>query len=409
MKLKPIINTLLATDLYKFNMGAVISRKFSDYTTTWTFNCRNKDVFFTPEMVDEIRSQIDHYCTLSFDKDELAWIEANIPWLNKGYVNYLKMWRPDRSEILVNEGGIVPYNECGLAIEARGTWLSTSMYEIAILAIVSEVYYSFRYGEGYFNDVFKANTERKFDLVENGVFRVGSFAEFGMRRRYSTETQDWLVGHIKERGISGFVGTSNVALARKYGVKPIGTMAHEFVQCVGQGNRIYNPAYSNRLAMEAWVEEYQTRNGIMLGDTVRTECFLRDFGLTYATLFSGVRHDSGDPYLWGRRMLEHYEKLGIDARQKTLLFSDSLNFEKATNIRSTFANRCHVAFGIGTYLTCDIGANPLNIVMKVTECNGCPVAKVSDCAGKTMCRDLEYVSYLNRTIEWRLNNENANV
>lgn len=408
MKLKPIISSLLETDLYKFNMGNVIFKRFNDYKTTWTFKCRNSDVKFASDMVMEIKSQIDRYCTLSFMHHELEWLKDTCPWLSEGYVNYLKFWHPIRSEIFVNEKGGVPYNDCGLSIEAKGTWLNTSMYEIAILAIVNEVYFSMQYNRDMLFGDFKARTMEKIDgilgEIGNQEYAPITFSEFGMRRRLSADSQDWLIGTLKcSLDNKQFLGTSNVYLAYKHGIKTVGTMAHEFVQCVGQGNHEHNPAYSNKFAMKAWTDEYQTRNGIVLGDTITTDCFLRDFDLTYATLFGGVRHDSGDPIEWGEKIIGHYECLGIDPSTKLLLFSDSLNFAKATEIYNHFDGRTKIAFGIGTYLANDTSKKPLNIVMKVTECNGSPVAKLSDVEGKGMCRDSKYVDYLRRTISWRMN------
>ena len=413
MKLKPIINSLLETDLYKFNMGNIIFKRYNNYTTTWTFKCRNKGVKFTAEMVQEIREQIDHYCSLRFTDHEIEYLRRTNPWLSDGYLNFLRFWHPVRNEIFVQTGDpndlfetdivLVPYNDCGLAIEARGTWLSTSMYEIAILAIVNEVYFAMKYDGKKLEKDFKERTKNKIELLNVGKYNIGVFSEFGMRRRLSAKTQDWLIGQLKK--VPGFVGTSNVYLAMKHDVKPVGTMAHEFVQCVGQGNHELNPAYSNKFVMEAWTGEYQTRNGIMLGDTIGTDVFLRDFDLAFATLYSGVRHDSGNPFIWGEKILALYEALGIDPKTKTLLFSDSLDFARAHAIRKHFQGRCKVAFGIGTYLANDTFVDALNIVMKVTLCNGSAVAKVSDTPGKGMCRDDEYVDYLNRTIKWRLDHE----
>ena len=204
---------------------------------------------------------------------------------------------------------------------------------------------------------------------------------------------------------SKFVGTSNVLCAMKFGLTPVGTMAHEWIMCVGQGNHKHNPAYSNWYALDAWVKEYGVLNGTALTDTITTDCFLKDFQLTYATLFSGVRHDSGDPYEWGDKMIAHYENLGIDAKRETLLFSDSLDFERADKLFRYFNGRAKVAFGIGTYLSNDTSVPALNIVMKVTKCNGCDVAKVSDTPGKGMCKNPEYVDYLERCIRWRMENE----
>ena len=408
MKLNPIINSLLENDLYKWSMGQAIFHQFTKFTTTWTFKCRNPDVFFTSEMIEEIKEQIEHYCSLSYTEDELKWMKEHIKWLDTGYIDFLRLWRPRRDEIKVC-GSL---GNCGMDITATGSWLNTSMYEVPILAIVSEVYYSFKYGMNAFDTEYMTRTRKKIQMVQDGYYYLGAFSEFGMRRRYSSQSQDWLVKILSSHNfnLTKFVGTSNVYLAKKYEVTPCGTMAHEFIMCSGQGRHEYNPAYSNKFMMESWVKEYGVRNGIALTDTITTDCFLRDFNLTYATLFSGVRHDSGDPIEWGLKMIAHYKKLGIDPMTKTLLFSDSLNFDKATMLHNYFSSSAKVAFGIGTFLSCDLGdnINSLNIVMKVTECNGQPVAKISDVEGKGMCRDKEYVDYLHRCIDWRLEHEKEN-
>lgn len=435
MKLDPIINSALEQDLYKENMSVVILKKYSDKMTKWSFKCRNSNVKFTPDMICEIREQIDWYCNnIKYTDEDITWLKTTCPWLSNGYLAFLKHWRPNRKQILINEGNIQAYNDCGLAIEAYGTWLDTNKYEIPILAIVSEVYYAFKYGVGAKDIEFQKRAIEKFgklgchDVTQNpdilkmnidGVnesdkqtfwnqylnkhsYDIGNFAEFGMRRRLSSAMQDWLIKYCVNQKVPGFVGTSNMYLAKKYGVKPIGTMAHELLQVIGQSDPSLNPAYTNRFVMKDWTDEYKTLNGIMLDDVIGSEVFLKDFDLTYANLFSGVRHDSGDPIQWGENLIAHYKKLGIDPTTKTLLFSDSLNFEKATQLKKHFEGRCKISFGIGTYLACDVDVEPLNIVMKVIECNGRPVAKLSNNIGKTMCRDQEYIDYLKRCIEWRL-------
>ena len=412
MKLKPIIDSLLVNDLYKFNMQNIVYKRFNDYTTTWTFKCRNTDVKFTDEMVQEIREQFDHYCTLRFTDEELNWLKTNLPWLSIGYINFLKFWHPVRNDVFIQQPGELfgndivckPYNDCGLAIEARGTWLNTMFYEIPILAIVNEVYFAFKYGVNAKDKIFKEKTIEKVNRIKTDLV-IGPFSEFGLRRRLSADTQDWLIKYLIESNAPKFVGTSNVYLAKKYGVKAVGTMAHEFIQCVGQANPKHDKAYSNYFTMKTWTDEYGVKNGIYLTDCITTDCFLKDFDERFATLFSGLRHDSGCPFEWGDKMLTHYAKLGINPKNKTLLFSDSLNFEKAADIYEEFEGKCNVAFGIGTYLANDTDVNPLNIVMKVTECNGLPVAKISDTAGKIMCRDNEYIEYLQRCIDWRLKHE----
>lgn len=405
MRLHQIITSLLETDMYKFSMGQAIYHQFSDYKTTWSFKCRNKDVQFTSEMVEEIRAQIQAYCKLRFTEDELQYLD-NIKWIKGSYVDFLRLWSPRYEDFTITTDG-----ECGLSIEVAGTWLNTSMYEIPTLAIVNEVYFRMQYDYNELLDSFKERLDVKFENLKSGHWYAGTFSEFGLRRRLSAEAQSLVVekfSHLNDtkHSPSRFIGTSNVYLAKKFGLTPVGTMAHEWIMCTGQGNHKHNPAYSNWYALDAWIKEYGVLNGIALTDTITTDCFLRDFQLTYATLFSGVRHDSGDPCEWGEKMINQYRKLGIDPKTKTLLFSDSLDFERADALWHHFHNDINVAFGIGTYLSNDTKVSPLNIVMKVTKCNGMDVAKISDTDGKGMCKNPEYVEYLQRCINWRMKEDN---
>ena len=420
MRLNPIINSLLETDAYKPNMNAVCLEKFSTDRCTWAFRCRNNDVRFTDEMVAEIEAQIDHFCTLRFTDEEREWLSVKFPWLKKSYIDFLRYWTPCRENITINSPDHVWYNNCGLTIQASGSWLDTMMYEIPILAIVNEVYFAFKCEDYYSHiiDLFKEVTEAKIAKIVNGEFEIGAFSEFGLRRRLSGETQDWLVRALIANNVPGFVGTSNVYLAKKYGITAVGTQAHEFF-LAQQGRHEINPAYSNKFALAAWNDYYKTKLGIALTDTIGTDVFLRDFDENFSTLFSGVRHDSGDPFEWGDKMIAHYKKFGIDPKTKTLLFSDSLNLTKAARLYDYFKDKAKVAFGIGTFWTAPFDVEslqyttrvvepdlrPLNIVMKPIEFNGSPVCKLSNDSGKAMSQDTEYIDYLKRTIDWRLNHE----
>ena len=393
-----IINSLLETDLYKFSMGQAIYHHFPGYETTWSFKCRNEDVHFTEEMVEEIKHQIKMYCELRFSEEELKYL-SSIQWFKKSYIDFLRLWHPRYEDFTFGTN-----SPCGLTIETNGTWLNTSMYEIPTLAIVNEVYFRMKYDYDKLMLSFKDRLDKKVEKLVSGEYNIGAFSEFGIRRRLSAEAQELAIKELMRDDYKGskFVGTSNVYLAKKLNIKPVGTMAHEWIMCVGQGNHKHNPAYSNWYALDAWVKEYGVLNGTALTDTITTDCFLRDFKLTYATLFSGVRHDSGSPFEWGDKMIDHYNSLGIDPKTKTLLFSDSLNFEKADEINSYFKDKVKVAFGIGTYIANDTEVDALNIVMKTTACNGMDVAKISDVAGKGMCKNPDYVHYLRRTIAWRM-------
>lgn len=401
--MEQIITSLLETDMYKLSMGQAIYHLFPGYKTTWSFKCRNKDVHFTEDMVDEIKYQIHAYCRLRFTQEELRYIDS-IRWVKGSYVDFLERWQPRFDDFTITTDA-----ECGLAIETRGTWLNTSMYEIPVLAIVNEVYFRMTYEYDTLIASFKERLDHKIQDLISGKYNIGKFSEFGLRRRLSAEAQEYaiqqLVAHNNEFKDSFCVGTSNVYLAKKFGITPVGTMAHEWIMCVGQGDHMHNPAYSNWYALDAWVKEYGVLNGTALTDAITTDVFLKDFQLTFATLFTGVRHDSGDPFEWGDKMIAHYESLGIDPKTKTLLFSDSLNFEKADKLNAYFKDRSGVAFGIGTYISNDTVVPALNIVMKTTACNGMDVAKISDTPGKGMCKNPAYIEYLQRCIDWRIEND----
>ena len=392
MKLSPCIVSLLETDLYKINMGMVMFHKHTDLNGTYIFKCRNKDVVFTPEMVDEINAQIDHLCTLRFTDEELDYLNS-IPFIKSDYVEFLRLWHPMRRYVCCHGNP-----DGSLNLRVHGPLFSVMQFEIYLLEIVNEVYFRMQYD--YLQLVASAR-EKLFHKI--AAFRHDEydfkFAEFGCRRRLSREWQDYVVGELLQTGHC--VGTSNVYLAMKYGCKPIGTYAHEYVQMY-QGIPGVQLAYTNKLAMEEWFEEFQGDNGTALTDTLGTDLFLMDFNKLQANCYTGVRHDSGDPIEWGEKIIAHYEKLGINPKTKTLLFSDSLNFDRAQKIYNHFRDRINVSFGIGTYLSNDTNVDPLNIVIKLQYVNGHPVAKLSDNPGKAMCQDGSYLEYLKNAVDYRL-------
>lgn len=398
MKLKPIINSLLDQDAYKYSMGQTIFHQHNGKQATWAFKCRNAGVKFSPKEVEEIKAQVEHYCDLRYTEDELKSLQEKLPWLHKDYIDFLRFWHPRMEDIKITTDA-----ECGLRIRINGSALNVSPYETPIMAIVTETHYKMSRNYGEMLDEFKANVEANIEGLKSGKYDVGVFSEFGFRRRLSFEAQDYFVRRMVEEKIKGFVGTSDVYLAVKYGTKAIGSVAHEFIMLCGQGYPERNPAYSNQYAMESWVKEYGILNGIALTDTIGTDVFLQDFRLTFCTLFSGVRHDSGDPYLWGEKMIKHYESYGIDPKTKTLLFSDSLDLTRATDLYHHFKDRVKVAFGIGTALVGPVH-DALNIVIKPVQFDGQPVAKLSDAPGKGMCEDQVYVDYLRRAVDWRMCN-----
>ena len=391
MKLSPIIVSLLDTDLYKFNMNQVMFHKHTNLNGVYMFKCRNKDVIFTQEMVDEINAQIDHLCTLTFTDEELDYL-GSLRFIKSDYVEFLRLWRPLRRYV------VAQVRQGELQIVVSGPLFSVMQFEIYLLEIVNEVYFRMQYD---YLELLASAKDKLQDKI-NG-FGLGTytfkFAEFGCRRRLSREWQDYVLRSLLPVGHC--VGTSNVYLAMKYGIKPIGTYAHEYVQMY-QGVEGVQLAHTNKMAMQEWFEEYKGDNGTALTETLGTDLFLRDFDWLQATCYTGVRHDSGDPIEWGEKLIAHYEKLGINPKTKTLLFSDGLDFDKAQVIYDHFKDRINVSFGIGTFLTNDTAVNALNIVIKLQYVNGHPVAKLSDNPAKAMCQDAEYVTYLRNAVDYRL-------
>ena len=396
MKLNPIINSLLDTDLYKFNMNQVIFHKHTNLNGTYLFKCRNHGVQFTEEMVEEIKEQVAHLCTLTFTKEELDYLRS-IRFIKDDYVEFLRLWRPLRDYVHIwrNDDGV-------LSIMIKGPIFSCMPFEIYLLEIVNEVYFAFQYNYEELKEQARRRLREEIEGFKNGKYTF-RFAEFGCRRRLSREWQEEVVRTMKEE-VPNMVGTSNVYLAMKYNLIPVGTYAHEYVEMYQGINKI-PVAYGNYYAMKDWYEEYRGDNGTALSDTLTTDLFLLDFDRSMANNFTGVRHDSGDPYEWGEKIIAHYKKFGIDPKTKTLLFSDSLNFEKAQALYEYFKDRINVSFGIGTYCTNNTDVEALNIVIKLQYVNDRPVAKISDAPGKTMCPDEGYAEYLREAIKFRLERE----
>ena len=410
---KFIIHHLSQTDAYKLSMAYVIYHLYRKYKTGWSFKFRNmKDhlAVMTPakmqEWVEEIQKEINHLATLRWTEDEILFISKKMPWLTLDgglFLDWLRNFQVKAEDILV----FIENGELRIETDEKASWLQSTFYEIYLLVIVNETGFRLFYNYDELLESHKRNTDKKFEKLLSGEYVLGAVSEFGLRRELSEEAQEYVIKkfmvHRDELNAKGtnYVGTSNVYMSMKYGTTPIGTMAHEFIMGVGQGDPSKNPAYSNRFAMESWTQIYGVLNGIFLTDTITDKMCRMDMDFKFASSFKGVRNDSGDPIEWGENWIKHYEKLGIDPKTKTLLFSNSLDFKRADEIYRHFAGRVNVAFGIGTYLSNDTFVNPFNIVMKMTTCNGHPVAKISDDAGKGMCKSEEFVNFLMKAIDWK--------
>ncbi len=394
MKLEPIIISLLDTDFYKFNMDQVIFHKHTDLSGEYYFKCRNENIVFTKEMFIEINAQIDHLCSLRFTREELDYLRS-IRFIKSDYVEFLRLWRPIREYVSTN------LSDSGeLSVMVKGPLFSAMQFEIYLLEIINEVYFRMKYD---YDGLLKSAEEKLTQKIED--FNSGKytfkFAEFGSRRRLSREWEGEVIKRLAAE-TKNCVGTSNVYFAKKYNLTPIGTYAHEFVQMY-QGIDKIPLAYTNYYAMKDWYEEYNGDNGTALTDTVTTDLFLLDFNRSMVNNYTGVRHDSGDPYEWGEKIIKHYESFGVDPKTKQLLFSDSLDFDRAQELYEYFKTKTKVSFGIGTFCSNDTFAEPLNIVIKLQYVNGRPVAKLSDSLGKSMCMDENYLDYLKASVDFRIN------
>ena len=373
MKLEPIVTSLLDTDLYKFNMDQVIFHKHTDLNGEYYFKCRNEHTVFTPEMLEEINAQIDYLCGLRFTREELQYLRS-IRFIKDDYVEFLRLWHPIREYV---HTGLSPEGE--LILTVKGPMFSAMQFEIYLLEIVNEVYFRMHYDYAQLEESARQRLEQKIRDFNSGKYTF-RFAEFGCRRRLSRKWQDEVVRRLS-RETTNCAGTSNVYLAMKYDLTPIGTYAHEFVQMY-QGIDSIPLAYTNHYAMADWYDEYRGDNGTALTDTITTDLFLYDFDRSMVNNYTGVRHDSGDPYEWGEKMIRHFQKYGADPKGKVLLFSDSLDFDHAQKLYDYFKDRTKVSFGIGTFVTNDTCEEALNIVIKLQYVNGRPVAKLSDAPGK---------------------------
>lgn len=389
----PVVHSLLETDLYKFTMWQTMLHRHPAAQAEYRFLCRNEPEFPLASLLPEIEEQLDHLCSLRFTEDELAYM-GSLRYIKSDFVDFLRIFQFQRRFVRAS----VAADGRSLEIVATGPQVHVMGFEIYVLEIVNELYFR-RFDAGLAISTGRARLAAKIARVrEYGAASAApgshpfEFFDFGVRRRYAGAWQEEVVVTLKDEIPGYFKGTSNVHLARKHGLVAIGTMAHEYLQSY--------QAFDVRLrdfqksALENWVQEYRGDLGVALTDVVGMDAFLADFDLYFTKLFDGLRHDSGDPVEWGEKALAHYARLRVDARTKRLVFSDGLTLERAFAIHAHFAARTQLGFGIGTYLSNDVGLTPLNIVMKLTECNGQPVAKLSDSPGKTVCDDETFLAYL---------------
>jgi nicotinate phosphoribosyltransferase len=386
----PVLQSLLDTDAYKLHMQQAVFHHYYDVQVAAEFRCRGDDLLGI--YADAIREQVDMMQSLQLKDDEFQWL-SGLPFFKQDYLDWLRDFRYNARQVTVtNDNG-------KLNIRLEGPWREVIMWEVPLLAVISELVHRHRTPEVSV-EMALAHLEDKlvdFSQLTTGMDMSGfRLMDFGTRRRFSREVQQAIVERLQQE--SWFVGTSNYDLARRLSLTPMGTQAHEWFQAHQQISP--DLATSQRVALAAWLEEYPDQLGIALTDCITMDAFLRDFGPEFAGRYDGLRHDSGDPVEWGEKAIAHYQKLGIDPMSKVLVFSDNLDLKKAVELYRHFSERVNLSFGIGTRLTCDIPqVKPLNIVIKLVECNGKPVAKLSDSPGKTICHDKAFVRALRKAFD----------
>ena len=392
-----IITSLLDTDLYKFTMMQVVLHQFPGAEVEYRFKCRNAGAPGIGDLapfVNEIRDEIRGLCRLHFQDAELAYLKS-MRFIKSDFVDFLGIFKLNEKYVHV---AALPFG--GLEVSIKGPWLHTILFEIPVLAIINEVYFRNTQKQPDLAEGRKRLDTKIMQLKSDGLSEL-KIADYGTRRRFGKvwheEVLRVLAARLGTGASSQLAGTSNVLFAMKLGLIPLGTMAHEYLQaCQALGTRLRD---SQVFGFESWAKEYRGDLGIALSDVYGMSAFLRDFDLYFCKLFDGARHDSGDPFQWGERMLTHYAQNRVDPKTKTLIFSDGLTMPRTIELYRRFRGRCQLAFGIGTNLTNDLGYEPLQIVIKMVRCNGQPVAKLSDTPSKNMCDDEKYLAYLGQVFD----------
>ncbi|WP_431296178.1 nicotinate phosphoribosyltransferase [Rahnella sp. PAMC 25559] len=387
----PILTSLLDTDAYKLHMQQAVFHRYHHINVVAEFRCRGDELL--GEYADDIRQQIQLMSELALTDDEFTYL-SGLPFFTQDYLSWLKTFRYNPQHVTVSD------RDGHLHVRIEGPWREVIMWEVPLLAVISEVVHRHRSPQitaGIAVEQLRMNlasfNEQAAD-VDLSAFRL---MDFGTRRRFSGEVQEAIVSTLKNE-FPYLVGTSNYDVAHKLQLAPVGTQAHEWFQAHQQISPVL--ANSQRAALQAWLDEYPDQLGIALTDCITMDAFLRDFGPKFANAYQGLRHDSGDPFEWGEKAIAHYHALDIDPMTKTLVFSDNLDLDKALHLYRHFHKRVNLVFGIGTRLTCNIpGVKPLNIVIKLVQCNGKPVAKLSDSPGKTICQDKAFVKALRKAFD----------
>ena len=376
--MEAIIKSLLDNDLYKFTMQYAVVKLFPNAKVRYTFILRSK-VGFPEGFANELRQQISFMEGLRLTPEEKKFFSEKSYYIDPTYFDFLSGYKYDAWEV-----GVIQQGE-ELQINIEGYWYRTILWEVPILALVSELYFKMT---GTSISILPPGNREEVNQKKAAIFNYANIkvADFGTRRRFSYDVQKEMVETLSSRMTKGlFVGTSNVHFAHLFNLTPIGTEAHEWFMFHGAK---YGFQMANELGLKHWADVFKGSLGTALCDTYTTESFLKAFDMKYAKLYDGVRQDSGDVYEFAEKIIAHYKKLGIDPLSKTIVFSDSLDPEKAKQISNWCNGKIKCSFGIGTNLSNDVGVTPLNMVIKMSaakptpEDEWIPTIKLSDVAGK---------------------------
>lgn len=385
-----MVKSLIDSDLYKLTMQHWVVLNYPEAVAEYTFVNRDKSVTYTRECVDEIREQVRMVGELRLSDEEYNWMRKNLTYLPISYLQYLSAYRFNPDSVIITH-----HDDLTMDIKVRGKWRDAILWEIPLLAIVSESYFSM-VDTDWTSDGFELRTLNKAKVLDMNGCR---FTDFGTRRRRYYGAQDTVVRVMRDYPM--FMGTSNPYLAMKYGTRALGTCAHEAIGAMAVLESMNHP---NAAFMDSWANTYNGDLGTMLPDTFGLESFLKDFSLKRAKLWDGVRHDSGDPDKFTKMVIEKYQSYSIDPNTKTIVYSNALDTTEAIRLNNLCRGRIRCSMGIGTYLTSDFykmtdmtkKSSPANIVLKLTSINGTPVVKLSDDMGKTigdktMIRIMKYI------------------
>ncbi|MGP1959987.1 MAG: nicotinate phosphoribosyltransferase [Arsenophonus sp. NC-TX2-MAG3] len=390
----PIITSLLDTDAYKLHMQQAVFHQYNQVSVVAEFRCRSDERL--GNYAQAVRQQIDLMADIVLTPIEYRYLRSLL-FFKADYLDWLKNFRFNPTQV-----NVYTTQENQLALRISGPWREVILWEVPLLALISKLVHRDRSPNVTTEDAIE-QLHKLINYFYQDAKRLNidlanfKLIDFGTRRRFSHAVQYAIINELKYH-FPYFTGTSNYKLAQQLQIKPVGTQAHEWFQAHQQIS--VDLANSQRVALQSWLDEYPDQLGIALTDCITMDAFLRDFDITFANRYQGLRHDSGDPLEWGEKAISHYKKLAIDPMSKTLVFSDNLDLQKALILYKYFYKRINLIFGIGTRLTCNIPeVKPLNIVIKLVECNGKPVAKLSDSPGKMICDDHEFIDRLKKAFD----------